>query len=286
MPLVTDNIEEARVAYNALEGRAQSAEQLAQTLQSALTNEIAREPVTFRVSEILRQHTLDREADNAQLTSQLQQALVVKADLPLQSFIASIGLASALGEATMPDRSISSVAATLQTHLQLAESVIGLRFFQPGIDRDSATLCTTTVQLAKVTPQPGVPAPRNLYTALEDKQSVYANAFWSKFVTTPPSQPAADAEAAIALLLANAGVWTFANVLQATIAIATLEKSLSVLVSAAQPGTAATSFASAVNDLFVLTASLQITALPVAGDLLALTAALDNVTSAARALLP
>jgi hypothetical protein len=287
LPLLTDNIEEARAAYGALEGRTLSAERLIESLQTALRETKAGEPISFQQTQDIRQTALDREADNVRLREQLQQAIVLKADLPLQAFIASIGLASALGEATLPDRTITSLAATLQTHLIVAQSAVGLHFFQTGLDQEPASLSTTTFQLAKITPQPGAPAPRNLYSALQDKQSVYANEFWRKFTsaTQPPSQPAADIEAAAAMLLASAASWNFPYLLQSALQIGNLEKTLSGLVAAALPGIASTQFEEAVNSFLVVIGKMQGNIQPVAGDLFALTGSLDAVTSAAKVLL-
>jgi hypothetical protein len=288
LPLLTDNIEEARAAYSALEGRALSAEQLIATLQTALSQAKAGEPISFQQAQDIRQIALDREADNVRLRAQLQQAIVLKADLPLQAFIASIGLASALGEATMPDRTITSLAATLQTHLVIAQSAVGLHFFQTGIDQEPFSLSTTTFQLARVTPQPGAPAPRNLYSALQEKQSVYANAFWRKFTTAtqPPSQPAADTEAATAMLLANAAGWNFPYLLQSALQIGNLEKTLAGLVVAALPGGPSTAFENAANSFLGVIGNMQQISQPVAGDLFTLTGSLDAVTASAKVLIP
>jgi hypothetical protein len=287
LPLLTDNIEEARAAYSALEGRTLSAERLIESLQTALREAKSGEPISFQQTLDIRQTALDREADNVRLREQLQRAIVVKADLPLQAFIASIGLASALGEATLPDRTITSLAATLQTHLIIAQSAVGLHFFQTGIDQEPGSLSTTTFQLAKITPQPGVPAPRNLYSAVREKQGVYANAFWRKFATAtqPPSQPAADIESAAAMLLANAANWNFPYLLQSALEIGNLEKTLSSLVAAALPGIASTEFEEAANSFVGVLGNMQGNIQPVAGDLFALTGSLDAVTAAAKVLL-
>ena len=47
MPLFTDDIEQARIAYGVLEGRARSAEQLVGTLQTALDDLKAAQPLSF-----------------------------------------------------------------------------------------------------------------------------------------------------------------------------------------------------------------------------------------------
>src|SRR5260370_41310043 len=106
-------MEQARIAFNALEGRLQSVEQRAQTLQSALNDLRGRQPLGPIEVQGLRQRIVDLEGDKAQLQTQVQQAVQAKADLSVQNFIAALGLAAAIGEATMPDRSISSISATV-----------------------------------------------------------------------------------------------------------------------------------------------------------------------------
>ncbi len=288
MPLFTNDIEQARAAYSVLEGRTQSAEQLAQTLQSALDDLKARQPLSFELAQAIRQRALDREADNAKLQTQVQHAVQANADLPLQNFIASVGLAAAVGEATMPDRAIASISATVLSHLTLAGPTVGLRFFQPGVGVDPSSLSSTTFEIAKVPPQPGATAPRCLYSVLEDKQNVYTNSFWARFTTTsqPPSQPSANIVVAIAEVLANTGGWNFLYLLQSAAAIGTLEKTLSSLVTIALPVDKAAAYGISVDSLLALTKALGGKDVPVAGDLHALTASLDNTTGVARTLLP
>jgi len=288
MPLFTDDIEQARTAYTALEGRTKSVEQLAQTLQSALDDLKSRQPRDGEVVQGLRQRVLNLEADKEQLQVQVQHAVQAKADLPAQNFIAALGLAAAIGEATMPDRIISSISATVQSHIAMSDAIVGLHFFQPGVDGTPSSLSSTSFEIAKVPPGPGAAPPRNLYLVLEDKQSVYTNPFWTRFTTTsqPPSQPAADIVAAIATVFANTAGWNFAYLLQSATAIGTLEKTLSSLVTAGLPGDRAAAYAAAVDSLLALTKALATKDLPVAADLLLLTASFDNTTSVARTILP
>ncbi len=288
MPLFTDNIEQARLAYSALEQRAQAAEQRAQALQSALDNLNAAQPPADGDVALLRQRVLDLEGDKVGLRRQLDQALQTRSDQTVQNFIATLGLAVAIGEATMPDRVISSVAANLQTYITTAASAVGLRFFQPGVETDPSALSSTTFEIAKIPPQPGAPAPPHLYAVLEDKQSVYTDTFWSRFATStqPPSQPSVDLVVAIATVLANTGGWNFAFLVQSATTIGMLEKSLASLVAAAVTGGAVTAYGAAVDSLLALTKALGGKEVPVAGDLFALAASLANTTSAARRLLP
>lgn len=287
MPLVTDNIEEARAAYRALEMRTQSAERLVQSLRSALQQARALGPVSLENARDLRQIALNREADNERLRTQLQQAIVAKADLGLESLIAAVGLAAVLGEATMPDRVISQLSATLQSYVLSNRSGVGLRFFQTGIDPSPEALSSTSFQMSKIPPPPAVPAPRNLYAVLQDKQRVYTDPFWKGFVTNtqPPSNPAAQIVTAAATMLATAANWNFPYVLRSAGDIGKLEKTLSQLTAASVSASGAAAYSAAADSLLAVASALNNTPIPVAADLLSLTASLDNVTRVARTLI-
>lgn len=290
MPLFTDNIEQARLAYRALEQRAQAAETRAQALQAIVDQLKATQPAADVDVQQLRQRVADLEGDRVGLQRRLDLALQTRSDQTVQNFIAALGLAVAIGEATMPDRVISSVAANLQAYLTAAPAPaeVGLRFFEPGIETDPSALSSAAFEIAKIPPQPGVPVPTSLYTVLQDKQSVYTGVFWTRFTTStqPPSQPSADLVATLAMVLANTGGWSFAFLVQSATSIGTLEQSLASLVAAAMTGDAVTAYSAAADSLLALTKALGAKDVPVAGDLFALTASLANTTSAARRLLP
>jgi hypothetical protein len=289
MPLVTDNIEEARIAYLALEQRARSTDQLVQDLKSALDDlQAGRFPAAVQTAGDLSQVVLNLEAANASLRAKLEQAILLKADLPLQNFIASLGLAAAVGEATMPDRTIPSLSAMMRTYLTLSDSGPGFRFFQPGVDQDSSPLTTTTIEIAKVPPHAGTAAPRNLYSVLQDKQGLYTRSFWASFKTsgTSPSQPASDIVSAIATAFADTGSWNFVYLVRLATTVGTLEKNLSALVAATTPGANGAAYEAAASSLLALTRALTNKALPVVGDFLALVTSIDYVTGVARSLVP
>lgn len=288
MPLFTNDIEQARAAFSALEGRAESAEKRVQALQSALDELKARQPLSIETVQGLRQRVLDLEADKEQLQMRVQHAVQAKADLSVQNFIAALGLAAALGEATMPDRVVPSISATVQSYITMGTAFVGFHLFQPGADGTPSSLSSTSFEIAKVPPQPGAAAPRNFYLVLEDKQSVYTDSFWTRFTTAsqPPSQPAADIVGAIAIVFANTAGWNFVYLLQSATAIATLEKTLSSLLTAGVPGDKAAAYAAAADSLLALTKALSAKDLPVAADLISLTASLDDTTRVARKILP
>ena len=123
---------------------------------------------------------------------------------------------------------------------------------------------------------------------LQDKQTVYSDPYWSSFATpgTPTSHPASDVVTAIAVAIANTGNWNFAYLVQASKNIGTLEQTLSTVVSTGNPSPNATAYRRAADSLLALVQALTNKPLPVVGDLMALTAALDNVTDDARSLLP
>jgi len=288
MALVADTIEEARLAYGALERRAESAERLAAVLQSALDQVRASMPATLIPDGNTRQLIADLMQANQQLQENLRSALVPKADLALQRVIESFAFAAALGEATMPDRIVASLTATLQSYITLAESGIGLQFFQPGLGVTPASLSSTTLELSRVPPASAAgPSPR-LYAVWEQKQEIYSNPFWSPFKSGGASATsiAADLVILVARVLRNTDQWSFSYLVSAAVAVAARERELAGLVAARAPGSAAAAYTSAADQLVALTAALSPKLAPVAGDLGLLTASLDRVTGAARALLP
>src|SRR5262245_6549489 len=179
MPLLTSDLDQARRAYDALESRARSAEELAAKLQADNTRLLAQQG-TFTVDPtvLLRQRVLDLEGENLGLRTQVDRLAQVKSDLPLQGFVESLGLAAALGEASMPDRAIASIKADLQTYLGPTDAGVGLRFQQPELGGQAAGLSSTSFEILKVPPQPGNAAPGNLYTVLQEMQQVYTDPAW------------------------------------------------------------------------------------------------------------
>jgi len=270
MPLRTDDIVQARSAYATLEARAQSAERRADQLQ-ALVNELRKaRPAEIDVLALLRQRVADLEAENIALRKQLDQLAQLKADLPLQNFVAAIGLGAAIGEASMPDRSIATLAAKVQTYLAPTEHGVGLRFQQPELGALAVGLSTTAFELAKVPPTAGVPAPRSLYAILQDKQQVLSDPLVAPFI------PATRVQVKIAELLANTGAWDFGYLVQGAASMATQERELARLLGQRIPGEAAAAYGAAVDALAALVDSLAGKPNPVAGDLRSLAAALDS----------
>lgn len=292
MPLITDNILEARAAYAALELRAQSAEQNAAVLQVTISNLSSAQQAQAQSANLLTQYTVGQVQTNAQLTA--QQAGQVSPDLTLDNFIASLGLAAALAEASMPDRAINSLSTSVQGYLTFAagsdgiSKVAGLRLYQPELGGPTA-LATTSFEIAKVTPQPGAPAPRTLYVVLQDKQYVFGGPFWTQFISgSPPSPPAQQIVVEIAKMFANVGAWTFPFLIQGATAITGFETTLSTLLGGAAPSERVAAYVTVVGALSNLVKALDPAARSnfVAGDLFALAAALDATTKIANTLRP
>lgn len=287
MPLITNNIDEARLAYTALESRAVSAEQRADALQTTVEQLRVAQPILAAVADRLSQHAVNQEAVNSQLRA--QQAGQVSPDTPLDRFVASVGLAAALGEATMADRAVASIAATVQGYLVAAtgSAAPALRFYQPEFGAPG-TAGSASFEVTKTPPTAGAAVPRNLYAVLRDKQAMFDDPYWTRFVTAapPPSQPARQIVVEIAQVLAAAGSWDFAFLVQAAAAIAALETTLTGLVGRAAPSPRAASYAAAVAALSSLVAALapNVKAVPVAGDVYALAATLDATTGIAGTL--
>jgi len=289
MPLLTDNLAEARIAYSALENRAQSSEAYAQTLLSSLNDLRARLPQLDIGIERLKQRIAELEAENSALQLQIQQLTEqqIKADVSLDNFIAAMGMSAVLGESSMRDRSVGSIGASVQAYLGVSSGSIALRLHQPE-STQFAGLSSTSFEIAKIPPAPGQPATRNLYVVLEDTQHVYTDPYWLQFLTAtqPPQQPALQIVTEISQIFAQTGGWTFPFLSQEMAVIARFEKSLSDLLANAVPGSQATAYQAAVDSLLALTSILTTKAFPVAGDLMALTAAVDSATTSARSFLP
>ncbi|MGA8532538.1 MAG: hypothetical protein WB615_00355 [Candidatus Tumulicola sp.] len=286
MPLVAENIEQARTAYAALESRAVSAETHVATLQASIQTLSAVVPVLLERNTTLTNFTAGQVQQNSQLVS--QQATQVSPDTPLAGFIASLGLAAALGEATMPDRTVNSLASTVQCFLSLSEPAadgsrsVGLRFYQPELGAPTA-LATTSFEIAKTPAQPGTSAPRSLYSVFSEKQTLFGDPFWAPFVTgSPPVSPAVQVAIESTKILSVIPSWTFAFLVQESSAIAVFETNLAAILSSGATAASATPFAAAVAALTALVKRLTANAgPPVAGDLYALAAALDLTTKTA-----
>ena len=289
MPLTTNNIFEAKSAYSNLELRALASQRTIATLQATVDTLSAAQNVITDNSRLQANFTAAQIAVNGSLTA--QQAAAVSPDLTLENFIASLGLSIALAEATMPDRAINSVAASVQSFLTFAAGTdgqsrtVGLRLYQPELGAPSA-LATTSFELNKTVSTPGAAVPRSLYAVLQSKQSVFGDPYWAQFTTAnSPTAPAEQAVAEMVKIFSSIGSWSFAYVLQQGSVLAGLETALAELLTAAQPSAAASAYAAAVQTLSALVQALSTRSFFVAGDLYALTAALDATTPLASNLL-
>jgi|SRR5580658_2799179 hypothetical protein len=286
MPLVTTDIFQARAAINLLELRTQSAEAAVVSLQSTVDTLTAVHDTVLQNATVQNDFTVSQIPLNAQLTT--DQAVAVSPDLTLDNFIAALGLSLALAEATMPDRAISSASATVQSFLTFnagsdGTMVPGLRLYQPELGASTA-LATTSFDLTKTLSGTTV-APRSLYSVLQDKQALYSGSYWTALTTgTPVVAPAVQIVAEIGKIFAAIGSWSFPYLLQEAVTIAGFETALVGVTSssvAAGAAGAASAYAAGVASLTALNTALSARTLYVAGDLFALTSALDATTSLA-----
>jgi len=278
MPLITNSIDQARTAYNALEARARSAEARAELLQAALSKAAAT-PIEEQPAQ-LRQRILDLEAENLKLRRQLDEVARFEADLSVTNLVRSIGMAVAVGEATMPNRTISTVGASVQAYVLPAPEGVALRFQQPELGASAAGLSTTSFELVKVPPTSDAEAPRSLYAVLEDKQRVYTDPFWQSM------EPANRLVAEITKVFGNIAGWSFPYLLQSAGTLAGLEKELARLLVHDVPGPLLQRYEEAIDSLLGQTSSLLSKPSHAAGDLLALTAALDATTRGTTEFVP
>ena len=100
MPLITDDIFEARAAYASLEVRTLTAEQNVSLLQNTIGNLAAGQQSTAQSAATLRQFSAGQIQSNSQLLSQASQT--ISPDISLESFIASLGLSAAMGPEKAP----------------------------------------------------------------------------------------------------------------------------------------------------------------------------------------
>jgi hypothetical protein len=277
VPLFTDRIEEARPAYEALEQRVTAAEALRDQLQSHLDDLRGRLPVLQAQGDQLRQSAIDQAGVNAQLSS--NQVVAVSPDMTLGEFIDQLGLAAALGEATMPDRAIPSLTCSLQTYLAVGSSPaagprFALRFHHPELGA-GAGLSTTTFEISRTPPPAGVSSAPNLYSVLLDMQALYTDPAWAGL------GPASQIVSTASQLIAAPQSWSISSLAAAAGQIAEQAQALTALIQPRAPATAA-ALGAAAAALNGLAGDLAAKAAPVAGDLLELTARLYLITKAAR----
>lgn len=288
MPLITDNINEARSAYVSLELLANATQQNVVTLRATVESLSSLQSTILDTARVQSDFTAAQISTNAQLTT--QQVTTVLPDITLDNFIAALGLSVALAEATMPDRAINSVQASVQSYLTFAPDpngviVPGLRLYQPELGEPSA-LATTSFELAK-TVSAAAPAPRSLYTVLQAKQATFADPFWTKFTSgNPATQPAVSIVAEVGNVFSMIGNWSFPYLLQEASTIAGLEATLAGLLSGVTPANAVAAYTVSVQALTSLIQTLGARSVHVAGDLFALATALDATTNLASALIP
>jgi hypothetical protein len=272
VPLYTDDIDRARVAYAALEGRLAGAERRAGTLQAQVDELAARAPESTRDVALLRRRILELESEKLELIKQRDELARVKAELKVTDLVRRLGRAAAVGEATMPDRAIRSLAATVQGHLMPDEDGISLRFHPPELGERVAGLGSTSFELAKVPPQPDEATPRNLAAVLLAKQILYADPRW------PGAEPS-KLVTEIARTLAEAA--SADELVAAAAAIAELEAG----EGAGLTGAEAEAYRAAVRVLAALVDAIAAKPESSAGDLLAVAAALEATTEAGSRLL-
>ena len=260
----------------ALEARAESADLRIQQLQSALADLQARLPPLSFDTELLRQRILNLEAENTSLRAQVDALRQAQAGIGLDALISAFGLSAAIGEATMPDRSVGSLGASVQSQVILGAAGPILRFPAPDQPTLIDGLSTVNFAIDKVPGREGQAAPRSLYTVLLDKQAVYARTAWSG------APGAVQIVALCGAALANTATWSFASIVALATSIARQEQTLEAVVARLAPGSTAANYTSAVDAISALLRTASGKSVPVAGDLLALSAALDASTSIAR----
>lgn len=225
---------------------------------------------------LLRQRVLSLEGELIETREELERVRQARAQASFAGFVRSFGLAVAVGEATMPDRAVSSVSVSAQAYLVPDEGGVGLRFQPAESAARPAGLSTAAFELAKL-PAAG-PALPSLYAVLEEKQRVYSSEPWASRRETRALL------AEISRTLADTGAWDLPFLAERAAAIAKLEQELVRAQAPRRRTEVAARARAAVDELASLTGRLQLEREPVAGDLYALVAALHASTRAAEEL--
>jgi hypothetical protein len=215
---------------------------------------------------LLRQRVLDLESENITLRDRAERLERLRADLTLSGFVDSLALATALGEASLPDRVVSSLSLEARTYLLPSEGGLALRFQPPELADRPAGLSTTSLELARV-PGPESRTAPSLYAVLEEKQRLYG-------ARSAPA--AANVVVECAKALAESGRWSLLFLATSALRIAELE--LELAEAADDPA-----YAEAAGALAQLAKALEDKPRPVAADVVSLAAALDATTIAAAA---
>lgn len=272
MPLFTDQIGAARVAYDFLEKRAISAESRASRLAAALS---AARDETASVA-LLRQRIADLEGQAIELSRKLDDLQRARTDAGLQQFIEAMALSAALGEASMPGRSIKSLSASVRAHMTPVSGGVALRFHPPELGAANVgAIGTTHFTIAKVPPPAAATAPGNFYGLLLQTQMVFAA------VSAPnASDLVTGIVVAASRAIADAGSWNFAYLAGVAANLAQLQMQF----AATDKRPEARVLSDHCRALAALATSLSVKPNPVAGDLFALTAAFSETASAAASL--
>lgn len=276
MPLFTDQIGAARIAYDALEKRALSAELRTSRLTEALA---AASSETVNVV-LLRQRIADLEGQSIELNNKLDDLKRAHTDASLQQFIEAVALSAALGEASMPSRTIESLSASVKAHMTPDKGGVALRFHPPELAAVNAgTIGTANFTLAKLPPAAGAMAPGNFYALLLETQTIYGR------LNTPAPSIANASDVVRKILvaatqaIADTGGWSFPYLAGVAATLADLQNQF----AAGDDRPQARILGAHCQALAVLAKSLTAKSHPVAGDLFALTAAFGETTIAAGA---
>jgi hypothetical protein len=273
VPLYTDDIRRARAAYDLLEARLAGAERRVAELQATVDELVARQPPATKDTELLRRRILQLEGEKLELREQREELARVKAEVSVADLVRGFGRAASVGEASMPDRAIRSLTATVQGHVTPDADDIGIRFQPPELGARTGGLASASFELAKVPPSPDAPAFPNLAGVLQEKQALYADPRW-------PRQ--ADASRVVsAVTRALAGSATTPEIVSAASSVAEGERRM----ASGLRGEEASPYRSATRVLSALVDAVAAKPEASAGDVLALAAALEATTDAARRLL-
>jgi hypothetical protein len=276
MPLVTTDLDQARLAYSALEMRAAAADQRISVLERAVAGARDGAPPSAPTGGVgvLLQRIADLEGQNQTLLARLDDATKAVAEIPIQRVVDSIGLAAAIAEASMPDRVIGALAASVTSHLRSNAGQLAARLPLPQLDGPSNSLSTVSFEVSRVPPTGEAAMPRSIFITLEEKQAIYGDARWAGIRQT------AGVVLQVSIAMGSIGSWTWDSLLADVQRVAAAERALAAQLA----GPLTAEYLAAADRAMSLIQALTGKPNPVAGDVWSISAALEETTRLARQL--
>ena len=208
----------------------------------------------------------------AEATATMKRDAKAVAEIPIQRVVDSIGLAAAIAEASMPDRVIGTLAASVTSHLRTSAGQLAARLPVPQLDGPTNSLSTVNFEVSRVPPAGDAAMPRSIFIILEEKQAIYGDPRWAGLAQ------ASEVVLRVSIAMGNTGSWTWDSLLADVRGIAEAERALAAQLA----GPLGPEYIAAADRAVSLVQALAGKPNPVAGDVWSISAALEGTTRLAR----